>query len=197
MLHVLTDEFHAWEEAGVRSPQLRQGPAELDLGCGKGGFLLQLAERYPERLILGADIMIGRLRRLQKKVDRCELRNVELLRADAGSLVARMLPDESLSRVHILCPDPWPKKRHRVNRLVSSEFLGRLSRKLIPGGILHLATDDVPYFERMQAAIAPLPHFAPAANGIEDIADIRTDFELQWLGQGIPVQHMAFARTTS
>ncbi|MFT5129313.1 MAG: tRNA (guanine-N7-)-methyltransferase [Rhodothermales bacterium] len=194
MLHVLTDEFHAWEEAALRSPQLRNQPAELDLGCGKGGFLLQLAARYPERLILGADIMIGRLRRVERKVERGELRNVELLRIDAWNLIARMIPDESLSRVHILCPDPWPKKRHRAQRLVSSEFLGRLSRKLIPGGILHMATDNVPYFEQMQATIAPLPHFAPAPDGIADIADIQTDFELQWLGQGIPTQHVAHAR---
>jgi tRNA (guanine-N7-)-methyltransferase len=196
MLHVLTDEYHAWEEACVRSPQLRDGPAELDLGCGKGGFLLGLAERYPDRLILGADIMIGRLRRLQRKVDCRELSNVELLRIDGWNLVARMVPDESLARVHFLCPDPWPKKRHRGNRLASSEFLGRLSRKLIPGGILHLATDNVPYFEHMQEAISPLPQYRLAPNGIADIADIQTDFERQWLGQGIPVQHIAYARVS-
>jgi tRNA (guanine-N7-)-methyltransferase len=197
MLHILTDDYHAWEQAILRSPQLADGPAELDLGCGKGGFLLQMAERYPDRLIIGADVMIGRLRRLQRKVDHRELRKVELLRIDAWNLVARLLPDESLSRVHILCPDPWPKKRHRGNRLVSSEFLGRLSRKLIPGGILHLATDNVPYFERMQDAIAPLAHFAPAPDGIADIADIQTDFERQWLAEGIPVQHIAYSRVAT
>lgn len=197
MLHILTDDFHAWEQAVSRSPQLADGPLELDLGCGKGGFLLQLAERYPDRPIIGADIMVGRLRRLARKVERRELRNVDLLRIDAWNLVARMLPDESLSRVHILCPDPWPKKRHRGNRLISSEFLGRLSRKLIPGGILHLATDNVPYFERMQAAIAPLAQFAESPDGIADIADIQTDFERQWLAQGIPTQHLAFARADS
>jgi tRNA (guanine-N7-)-methyltransferase len=187
MIRILTGEYCVWE-----APRDRQ--VELDLGCGAGGFLVQLAARYPARWVVGADVMLGRLRKAEKRCRRAGLANVELLRVSAWPLVACHLPDACLDRVHVLCPDPWPKRRHQGNRLLTSEFLGRLAIKLKPGGLLHLATDDAAYLEFMQAAIRGLPGYAPAPAGVADLWDLQTDFERGFAAARIPVTHLAFAR---
>ena len=165
---------------------------ELDLGCGKGGFLLALAARYPSRLIIGADVMLGRLRKVEKKVKKRNLSNVRLLRVNAWDLVGYQLPDYSINRIHILCPDPWPKSRHRCKRLISSEFLGRLSTKIALGGTLHLSTDDVQYFSFIQSAISTLPCYESAPTSIDDVKDIKTDFEREFEKNEVVVNHCVY-----
>lgn len=158
---------------------------ELDLGCGKGGFLLELARRHPQRLILGADVMLGRIRKVSRKAARMGVTNIALLRVNAWDLMAYGLPDASLDRVHVLCPDPWPKARHAHRRLLCSEFLGRLIAKLKPGGILHLATDDRPYFAFMKQALQGLPYQSAPTSVIADVQDIKTEFQLRFEASGI------------
>ncbi|OVE82775.1 tRNA (guanosine(46)-N7)-methyltransferase TrmB [bacterium M21] len=185
MITDLTKEYKQWAPTA-------DGPLELDLGCGKGSFLTQLAQRYPDRTIIGVDVMIGRLRKVLNKAKCHGLDNIQVVRCAAWPLVACHLPDNCLDRIHVLCPDPWPKKRHRKNRLLTSEFIGRLATKLKPGGILHLGTDNVPYFEFMLEAIADLAMYEKAPEGLTDIADIKTDFEARFAEEGIPVQHRAW-----
>ena len=79
-----------------------------------------LAARYPERRILAADVMLGRLRKVVKRLERSGSANWEVLRVEARMLIGRMLPDASLDRIHLLCPDPWPKGRHRGHRLLAA-----------------------------------------------------------------------------
>ena len=185
LIQILTDNYVQWQP----EPQDR---VELDLGCGKGGYLISLAQMYPERLFLGADVMLGRLRKVQKKVDRNCIENIRLLRVNALDLIGYILPDQSLYRIHVLCPDPWPKNRHRSKRLLSSEFLGRIAAKLCTDGILHIATDDENYFAFISEAIAGLPHYVNAPAALDDVKHIKTDFELKFEESGIRVKHMAF-----
>lgn len=188
MIHILTGTYAVFRPGQGRNTE----PAELDLGCGKGRFTLDLAARYPERTVLGADVMLGRLRKVARKAANRNLDNVELLRAANLELLAFQLPPASVRRAHLLCPDPWPKERHRDKRLVTTDFLCRLRRVLVPGGVLHLATDHEPYFVDWQRMLAALPFFVRDDAAIDDVADLKTDFELLWLKQGKPVPHMAF-----
>ena len=165
---------------------------ELDMGCGRGKFTLELAKRFPDRLILASDVMLGRLRKLDLKVQKRSLANVILLRAESGQLAEFQLPPNSIDRLHILCPDPWPKEKGKGRRTVCTAFLCSIRRVLKPGGILHLSTDNVPYFHDWQTMLANLPFFTPAPNALQDIADLKTDFELQWLAEGTPVQHITY-----
>ena len=186
VIDFLTGQFAPWA-----FPATEQA-VELDIGCGRGSFTCQVAARYPERVVIGADVMVGRVRSLDRRVSREGIDNIRVLRTDAWELVARHLPDAAISRVHIICPDPWPKGKHRGNRLVTSEFLGRLATKLVPGGTLHLATDDLPYLDFMHRAIDPMPIFARDDSRIADLADMQSDFERQWAEQGIPTHHRGF-----
>lgn len=167
---------------------------ELDLGCGVGSFTAELAKRYPERTILAADVMIGRLRKLVRRMHRMELDNLILLRSEARYLVGLALPDASIDRIHLLCPDPWPKGRHRGHRLLTSDFTARLHRVLKPEGIFHFSSDDEAYCGAVHRVITASRLFVEAPEAVEDIADVRSDFELRWLEEGKPVHHAAWKK---
>ena len=187
MLHVLTNEFKVFDHFFPEDKFV-----ESDLGCGKGGFTLQLAQQYPDRLVIGADVMLGRLRRILKKAERVELKNLLLFRASAVELVHYQIPDNAVDRVHILCPDPWPKTRHRSKRLLCSEFFGKLIKMVKPGGTIHLATDDAPYYEFIKDALEGISGIELAEELIADVIDIRTDFEKAWLLEGKEVPHLSY-----
>ena len=168
--------------------------AELDLGCGSGSFAAALAARYPEKRVIAADVMIGRLRKAVAKAERLNLDNIAILRVEARSLIARMLPDRSLDRIHLLCPDPWPKNRHRGNRLLCSDFTSQLHRVLREEGIFHFSSDDEYYCDAVDRVIAASGLFAECPEGRADLRDLKSDFERRWLAAGKNVLHRAWKR---
>ena len=172
----------------------RAAICELDLGCGSGSFTAALAARYPERRVLAADVMLGRLRKVVKRLEKCGSDNWEVLRVEARMLIGRMLPDASLDRIHLLCPDPWPKGRHRGHRLLASDFTAALHRVLKPDGIFHFSSDDANYCRAVEEVVTQSRLFAPAPDGAADLADVKSDFELKWLAEGKTVKHMAWRK---
>lgn len=165
---------------------------ELDLGCGKGSFSCALAKLHPDRLILASDVMIGRLRKLKKKVEREKIANLAILRSESRFLAGILLADSSVDRIHILCPDPWPKNKHEAKRLLCSEFTGSLSRILKPGGTFHFSTDDSRYFDSASGELEKSGLFSKDDGLIEDIAGLETDFERTWKKEGRIVRHGAW-----
>ena len=189
MIHILTNRYEVISPLFGRPAETL---VEMDVGCGRGGFTLQLAQRYPERLVIGTDVMLGRLRKIEAKAEKRGLGNVELLRASHTEMLGSQLPDNCANRVHYLCPDPWPKLRHRGKRIASGDFFLRIARILKPGGILHIATDQPPYLELIHTCLDHLPFFEEAPGAIDDILDLQTDFEKQWLELGRQVPHFAY-----
>jgi tRNA (guanine-N7-)-methyltransferase len=190
-INILTDKYCLIQDVlPPKLPELK----ELDLGCGKGSFSTQLALLYPERYIMAADIMIGRLRKLAKRNGREGVDNFSVLRVEARHLLGYMIPDNFLDRLHILCPDPWPKDRHAHNRLLCSDFIKHIYRVLKPNGIFHFATDDIPYYEQVTGLFEKIDLFSIDNDRIEDIKDIKSDFEKRWNEQGKEVKHIAFIK---
>ena len=167
---------------------------ELDMGCGSGSFTAALAARYPERRILAADVMLGRLRKVVKRLKKSGSDNWEVLRVEARMLIGRMLPDASLDRLHLLCPDPWPKGRHRGHRLLASDFTAALHRVLKADGIFHFSSDDENYCRAVEEVMTQSRLFAPAPDGAADLADVKSDFELKWLAEGKAVRHLTWRK---
>lgn len=186
-IEILTGRY-----SGYELPE--SGGVELDLGCGSGSFTVALAARYPERRILAADVMLGRLRKLVRRRERLKLDNLSILRVEARYLVGRMLPDGGLDRIHLLCPDPWPKGRHRGHRLLSSDFTARLHRVLKQDGIFHFSSDDEYYCQAVNREMTRSELFVPDPQAIADVAELKSDFERRWLESGRRVEHLAWRR---
>ncbi len=151
-------------------------PLHVDVGCGKGRFLLARAARYPAVNFLGIDRMLRRIRKVENRARRLDLANIRLLRVEAYYAVAYLLPPAAVSTFYIFFPDPWPKARHEAHRLFNPQFLTALHRSLQPGGMVHVATDHWPYFEQLQGVFAADLRFAPTAPFVPE-ADEQTDFE--------------------
>ena len=167
---------------------------EFDLGCGKGTFSTELAKKYPDTIVVSTDVLIGRLRKLSKRNKRLGLNNCRFLRCEVWQLINQFITDESVYRFHILCPDPWPKEKHKAFRLISSEFVARLASKLKKDGIFHFSTDDNRYFEHVLDVLKKADFFKRNDSLIDDVIEIKTDFEKRWNEMGMKVNHAAWQK---
>jgi tRNA (guanine-N7-)-methyltransferase len=164
----------------------RDQPIEIDLGCGRGSFLLWAAMTYPTRNFLGVDRLLRRLRRADRKAVRGSLNNVRLVRLEAMYLVSKLIPDGSVSAYHILFPDPWPKRRHHARRLISADFLVDMHRTMTPDGAVNSATDHKEYFEWIQRAFEGSARFTEV-DPVVLPPEAQTDFEKEFVAAGKPV----------
>ncbi|MDJ0837362.1 MAG: tRNA (guanosine(46)-N7)-methyltransferase TrmB [Acidobacteriota bacterium] len=124
-------------------------PLELEIGIGKGLFLLNEARRNPDRNYIGIEIARKYLVKARERVEKRGVPNVRFVNGEAFDFMEKFLSDESLSTIHIYFPDPWPKKRHHKRRLFSDVFIPLAHRKLKPGGLMLIATDHAGYWEWM------------------------------------------------
>ena len=166
-------------------------PAEVEIGCGDGGFLLEWATRQLGKNFLGVERLLGRIRKLDKKGRCAGLTNLRLLRFEARYLLQYLLPDHAFDAVHIYFPDPWPKDKHRRHRLIDEHFPELARRILLPNGIVHLRTDDPAYFEQMQESFLPAKYFPVTETPVE-LANVTTEFERQWNEEGKPTLRVSY-----
>jgi tRNA (guanine-N7-)-methyltransferase len=159
-------------------------PLEVDLGCGDGSFLLAMAGQFPDRDFLGVERLLGRVRKVCKKASRRGLENVRLLRLESRYTIEWLLPPASVSRLHLLCPDPWPKARHHRRRLFQPPFLDAIRQVLIPGGEFLFMTDHPEYFEWATDIMQSYEGFERLPWQDGDFFYPKTDFQLQWEAEG-------------
>jgi tRNA (guanine-N7-)-methyltransferase len=170
-------------------------PLEVDLGSGDGTFLLGMAQAHPDRDFLGVERMAGRVSKTLRKIARSGLGNVKILRLESAYSVAWLLPTARVSRLHLLCPDPWPKKKHEARRLVAQEeFLAGLERILVPGGEFLLKTDDRTYFEDALRSLGGRAPFTRLEWPDDFGPYVPTDFEKQWVGIGRTIHRARWQR---
>lgn len=127
----------------------REAPRFLEIGFGMGDALAQMARERPGHDFLGIDVHEAGIGRVMTLLESDEVCNVRILRGDAVDLLRRHLAPVSLQGIMVFFPDPWPKKRHHKRRLVQPAFFEWCARVLVPGGVLHLATDWEPYAQVM------------------------------------------------
>ncbi len=151
-------------------------PLEVDVGCGKGRFLLARAAAHPDVNYLGIDRMLRRIRKVNNKAIRLKLDNVRVLRMEAYYAVTYLIAPASVAVYYILFPDPWPKKKHHDHRLFNPAFIEALHRTLIDGGVIHFATDHLPYYEEVRARLAD-PRRFEETDPLVPAPEEQTDFE--------------------
>jgi tRNA (guanine-N7-)-methyltransferase len=156
---------------------------EVDVGCGKGRFLLARAASHRDVGFLGIERQAGRIQRVVRRAERAGLRNVRLLQIEASYVIEHLLPAASVSCYYVFFPDPWPKRRHQARRLLDAAFLVSAWRTLVPGGCIHVATDDAAYFEQVVRGITANRQFEEIAPFVPG-RDEQTDFERIFTGQG-------------
>jgi tRNA (guanine-N7-)-methyltransferase len=117
-----------------------------------------------------------------------------VFRIEIAYAVRYLLPESAVSRVHLLFPDPWPKKRHHKNRLVTGEFCAAVHRILEPGGEWLMKTDDAAYFDEARRAVASMTGFEDVAWPDDASSYPRTDFENQWLAAGRKVHRVRWRK---
>jgi tRNA (guanine-N7-)-methyltransferase len=160
-------------------------PFEVDLGCGDGLFLEQIAAQHPERNFLGVERLIGRVNKTARRIARRRLPNARVLRLESAYTLGWLLPARSVSRLHLICPDPWPKKAHWRNRIINdAEFLPGLQRVLVPGGEFLLKSDDPGFFENALEVMTAVPAWQALEWTEEPPAYPASAFESQWLALG-------------
>lgn len=181
------------ERLDVGALFLRHQPIEVELGSGDGSFLIQWAALNPQINFLGVERLLGRLKKIEKKARRAHLGNVRGLRLEASYFAEYLLPRESVSAFHIYFPDPWPKRKHRQNRLINERFTEVLRAALAQDGIVFLRTDDSDYFAQMTQVFGMNKHFA-AVETPERLAAVLTDFEREFNAKGIRTNRAAYRR---
>ena len=170
-----------WFETGA--PRI-----EVDFGCHRGTFLLGMAETYPDVNFLGIEKQGARVEKCLGKIRRRGLSNALAVQGEGAGALARWLPEQSVSTVHVSFPDPWPKRRHASRRLVTRDFLEGISRVLCKGGVLRLMTDNLAYFSEMKHLVREGWEELPWADGVERPV---TAFEKTFLELGQPPHRCA------
>ncbi len=173
-------------------------PVEIEVGFGKGLFLLNASAARPDVNFVGIEIVrkyqLFTATRLAKRARR----NVRVACADARILLRDHAPSESVRAVHVYFPDPWWKKRHHKRRVFTDEFAVQCARVLAPGGHLHVATDVEDYAQMVREVVAAhaslreLP--APEEKGPENDLDYLTNFERKFRAQGKPIYRLLYER---
>ena len=163
----------------------------LEIGFGGGDHLTGQAARHPQIGFIGCEPFIEGMAKSLGQIEDAELTNVRLHMDDARPIVNR-LQAGSISRVFVLFPDPWPKKRQQKRRLIQPEFLDDLARILSPGGVLRFATDVASYANEALAYFYAHPAFEWTAGSANDWRTppsdhLTTRYETKKLGDCAPV----------
>lgn len=134
-------------------------PLALEIGCGMGDFIVNMALLHPDWNFIAIDYYNKGCLKTCKRIDGLGLENVRVVRDEARSFMVRCVPAGSLRSVVINCPDPWPKMRHRKRRLVNAEFVGFLAEFMLPGADFHFATDFDDYGRDVAGLMPQIPGF--------------------------------------
>ena len=178
--------------AGWAAPDA--APLEIDVGCHKGLFLVEMARRYPERNFLGVERQAERVAKTGKKIEAANLANAAVVCAE-GLETLKGVPAGCVDHIHVLFPDPWPKRRHHSRRLVQAAFLDRCFEILKPGALLRLVTDDENYARAMKEVAAEDVRFLPQAQ--EDREYPLTEFQKKFVADGRPFFTLLLRRAGS
>jgi tRNA (guanine-N7-)-methyltransferase len=175
----------------------RTAPLHVDLGCGDGLFLCELASRYSEKNFLGIERLVRRVAKACRKASTLE--NVRILNVESSYAVGYLLPEGSVETFYLLFPDPWPKRRHHRRRIVTANFLDSIHRALADGGFFRIATDQSDYFEQIQCIGENHPGFAIVdATGSTARTDLPlTKFERRFSALGAPIYRLELRKLSS
>ncbi len=177
----------------------RRGPVHLEIGSGKGTFLVHEAEAYPQIDFLGIEWARKFYLYAADRFRRRGLTNVRITRADAVTFLTEHVPSRTFDCLHIYFPDPWPKKRHHKRRLLQEANMGILLACLKDGGEIRIATDHKAYFAQIEEVMAahradlePIPFTRPIGAGEGEFTG--TNYERKYIHDRRPIHTLALRK---
>ena len=184
-------------------------PVEIEIGFGKGRFLLEASKRHPKVNYIGIEraqkyVELTR-ERFEKYIRHFEIdrasgtfSNVRLAWTDANYFLTRYVPAASVQAYHIYFPDPWPKKRQRKRRIFrNQDFLSALIHTLnSDGGRLYIVTDYEAYFWEIEERLAVLTALQPVEAHLRPDQDIATNFEMKYVLEGRSIYRAVYEKVS-
>src|SRR5690349_13974635 len=166
------------------------GPIELEIGYGRGTFLIERATTAPRSRLIGIEIKTKWSTLVAERAARLGLGNVRAWCGDAREILARSGPDGSVARVFVHFPDPWWKKRHARRRVVGDVLLAEVARLLAPGGELFVQTDVEDRAEDYRTSLSAHDEFVLAGEDgrvAENPYGARSNREKRAIADGLPI----------
>ncbi|MBC8481370.1 MAG: tRNA (guanosine(46)-N7)-methyltransferase TrmB [Planctomycetes bacterium] len=177
----------------------RKSAVHIEIGSGKGTFLLAEAQAYPQIDFLGIEWASRYCRLAVDRLGRWKTENVRLIRTEAASFLADRLQEKTIDCFHIYFPDPWPKKRHNKRRFFNDKNLELLLTRLKPKGVIKFVTDHSDYFQQVTGVIKNADSkieqidFVPAA-GAKEGEYVGTNFERKYIIEKRPIYPVAMRK---
>ncbi len=160
----------------------------VEIGFGRGEFLLELAGKHPDQAFVGVEVSFKRVLKMARRLARSGLRNVRLIEGRGQVVLGPACEPASVSEIWINFSDPWPKEKHARRRLFQAPFVADLARVLVASGPLHVATDDASYARQIGALLEAEPglenRFAPEPYRREVPGRLHTAYEESWREAG-------------
>ena len=140
----------------------RDAPVVLEIGFGNGDTLVQQATQHPEWNFIGIEVHEPGVGHCLLKARDADISNLRVIMHDAIEVLHTQIPTQSVHRVNLYFPDPWPKKRHHKRRIFNDAFLKLVADRLEDGGMLHVATDWANYAEHIDETLEQSDRFTCA-----------------------------------
>ncbi len=183
-----------WDE--IFEGFVSDAPIFLEIGFGRGDFLLYLSQKYKDAFIIGIETSLKCLERAQKLLYEKKVENVRLLKGDARFLVREVFPKSSLDAIFINFPCPWPKKKHAERRVTTKKFLKVYAFVLKVGGVFELYTDEKWYFEEVFFNLSQSSFFDVYFEE-NPLREVKTKYEKKWLKQGKTIYKIKAVRNNN
>lgn len=174
----------------------------LEIGPGRGDFILSVAERFPDRQVVAIELGKRRYFKMIPRIEKRGLTNIILVQGNARIVLPRFFRPGTFEKIYVLFPDPWPKRRHIPHRLMTVEFVTLLADCLRPGGHLFFATDCWPYADWVVENMRRVPCLrnegTPYFTTIEKIDHYSPSFyETKWRTEGRVIYYLRHTKESS
>lgn len=170
----------------------RDARVQVDLGCGDGSFVCQLAKQFPDKNFLAVERLTKRVEKVRRKAENID--NLRVLGTDTFFAVCHLLPQNSVETFYLLFPDPWPKRRHQQRRIFTGDFLDAVVVALEQNGVLHVATDHRDYFKQIRSVSRAHPEFELV--DLDGVGRPLTKFERRFREQDLPIYRLTLRKTS-
>ena len=157
----------------------------IEIGFGDGAALIESALKYPDKNFIGIEVYDSGLGQCLNAINQHKIKNIRLIYRDAVEVFEQFITKQSVEKINILFPDPWPKKRHHKRRLINKRFLALLSKSLINKGIVNVSTDWENYAQQIELTFKE-------SNQFKEIKSELRNFKTKFEKRGIKLGHKIF-----